>query len=159
MSAAPNAPVELSVDIPNGIVVGETFKLMMEKNQFETTASTIQLSSNAKIDLNNIENTSLAKVLYSVETNQLTIEWAKEVETAVIKVDVLVVDEGDIKISSSNHAGEEVLLSSSVHLTADPPSEEPEELVEEDEVLHSDIESRRKSSRNRRAIRSRSGRN
>ena len=143
--AAPNAPVELSVDIPNEIVVGETFKLVMEKNQFEMTASTIQLSSNAKIDLNNIENISLAKVLYSVETNRLTIEWAKEVETAVIKVDVLVVDEGDIKISSSNYAGEEVLLSSSVQLTADPPSEEPEELVEEDEVLHSDIESEEES--------------
>ena len=145
LSAAPNAPVELSVDIPNGIVVGETFKLVMEKNQFETTASTIQLSSNAKIDMNNIENTSLAEVLYSVETNRLTIEWATEVETAVIKVDVLVVDEGDIKISSSNYAGEEVLLSSSVQLTADPPSEEPEELVEEDEVLHSDIESEEES--------------
>ena len=145
LSAAPTLQSELSVDIPNGIVVGETFKLVMEKNQFETTASTIQLSSNAKIDLDNIENTSLAEVLYSVETNRLTIEWAKEVETAVIKVDVLVVDEGDIKISSSNYAGEEVLLSSSVQLTADPPSEEPEELVEEDEVLHSDIESEEES--------------
>lgn len=131
--AATTPPIELKGEEGTSPSVGDSFQLTIERNQQEVTESIVSLSPNAIFDITSIKKMNSEITDLNVEANKLTIKWGPE-EESIIKVDVVIEDEGNIEVTSSNLVAEEIIESDPVNITLETIGEESVEEVDGDEL-------------------------
>ena len=132
--AATTPPIELKSEEVTSPTVGDSFELIIQRNQQDVTESIVKLSPNGKFDITSIKKMNSEITDFNIEANELTIKWGPEEESS-IKVDVVIEDAGNIEIISSNLVAEETIMSDPINIIVDPIVEEPLEEVEIDEPV------------------------